>query len=92
MVVRRVTFENFGLLFAENHCKPPQKYTGSDDEQIILKIGCKKFLKHFEIYVVILGSAMFSHNYFKIHNLMTKRASESRILDSEDVADKISTK
>ena len=82
MFIRRVTFENFGLLFAENHCKPPQKYTGSDDEQSILKIGCKKFLKHFEIYVVNLREAMFSLNYFKLHNLMKNWASEARNLDS----------
>ena len=49
---RRVTFEKSCLLFTENHGKPPQKYTGSDAEQIILKISCKKFLKHFEVYVV----------------------------------------
>ena len=52
MFVRRVTFEKSCLLFTENHGKPPQKYTGSDAEQIILKISCKKFLKHFEVYVV----------------------------------------
>ena len=49
---RRVTFEKSCLLFTENHGKPPQKCTGSDAEQIILKISCKKFLKHFEIYGV----------------------------------------
>ena len=50
--IRRVTFEKSCLLFTENHGKPPQKCTGSDAEQIILKISCKKFLKHFEVYVV----------------------------------------